>query len=102
MRDMTNQTDKERAMYIEILDVTNQQFLPFTFNLDNPYTMYDNANQYANTSNSSQNYGWNDYVDLGNCQGSPLTINYWMFGASGYSANYRWNITLSKTNNVSL
>ena len=27
MRDMTNQTDKERAMYIEILDVTNQQFL---------------------------------------------------------------------------
>ena len=102
MTDMTNQADKQRAMYIEILDVGNQSFKPFTFNLDTPYTMWDNPSQYTNTSTSSQNYGWNDYVDLVNCQGSPLTINYWMFGDSGYSANFRWYIALSKTNNVSL
>ena len=64
--------------------------------------MYDNGSQYANTSSSSQNYGWNDYVDLVNCQGSPLTINYWMFGDTGYSANFRWYIALSKTNNVTI
>ncbi len=101
MTDMTNQIDRQRAMYIEILDSSNQSFKPFVFNLDNPYTMYGNASLYANTSTSSQNYGWNDYVDLVNCQGSPLTINYWMFGETGYSANFRWYIALSKTNNVS-
>jgi hypothetical protein len=102
MRSMTNQADNQRAMYIEIRDVNNQQFLPFTFNLLSPYTQFDRQSQYANTSTNSQNYGWVDYVDLVNCQGSPLTINYWLFGSGTLSANFIWNITLSKTNNVSI
>ena len=100
MRAMTNQADNKRAMYIEIRDVNNQQFLPFTFNLNSPYTQFDRQSQYANTSTNSQNYGWVDYVDLTNVQGSPLTINYWLFGAGTLSANFIWNITLSKTNIV--
>ena len=97
---MTNQDDKEYAMYIQILDMNNNPFEANLFNLQTPFTTHKNASTYSNTSNHSENYCWTDWIDLNGCQGSPLTINVWIWASQPITADYAWSLTLSKTNLV--
>lgn len=97
---MSNQTDKATALYIEIVDNASNTSVGYSFNLNNPYTTHKNNSTYSNTNNSVENYGWIDYYNFNNFTSSPLTINLWWYNDNGLSCDFRWNLHLSKTNVV--
>lgn len=102
MRNMTHQGDKSLAFYIELRDNKANSFKGFTFNIDTPYTEWKNISNYSNTSTNSENYGWIDYFDLTGATTGPINVVLWAYGDTAFTAKILWNITLSKTNNVSL
>ena len=97
---MSIQDDKFYAMYIQILDSNSNSFEPNLFNHHTPFTTYKNPSQYSDTSNRSENYCWTDWIDMSGCQGSPLSINVWIYAGQPITADYAWSLTLSKTNIV--
>ena len=99
---MTFQTDKAYAMYIEIRDVngTGNDYTGFLFNQNTPYTTHKNASTYNNTTNNVENYIYTDYIDLNGATGSPLEIRLWRYADNNMSCDFNWLLTLSKNNLV--
>jgi hypothetical protein len=92
---MDNQSDKQRAIYIEILDSNGHSFTSYCFNNNTPFTRFNNNSAYPN---QSENYGFTDFIDLNGISGSPLTINLWWYGDSQLNCEFLYNFNISKTN----
>jgi hypothetical protein len=98
---MSNQTDKGHAMYLEFIDSTGNPFSGFTFNYSTPFTARKNGSTYNNTSNNSENYCWTDYMDFSNgTSGGPFTVNLYTYADNSMSCEFNAIISLSKTNLV--
>jgi hypothetical protein len=106
---MTNQSDKAYAMYIEIRDVgTGNDYQGFLFNQNTPYTTYKNGSGYSYNSYSQiENYIYTDYFDFNNpISGSgppiatPLEIRLWRYADNNMTCDFNWLLTLSKNNLV--
>jgi len=97
---MSVQSDKGYAMYVEFLDSASTSFYSQVFNNSTPYTTYKNASNYSNTVSQTENYVLTDYINFTGCSGSPLTINFYRYGDSGCTADFYWVLSLSRTNIV--
>ena len=97
---MSNQSDKGYAMYIEIIDGSGADYQGFLFNQNTPYTTHKNSSTYSNTVNSCENYVYTDYYDLTGAFGSPLDIRLWRYADNPCSCDFAWLFTLSKNNLV--
>ena len=97
---MSNQSDKSYAMYVDILDSSNTPYYGFLFNQSTPFTTHKNDSTYGNTNSHIENYIYTDYFSLNGASGSPFTINLWLFADNPISCDFNWLLTLSKTNLV--
>jgi hypothetical protein len=99
---MTNQSDKAYAMYIEIRDVngTGNDYQGFLFNQNTPYTTRKNPSTYSATNTQIENYVYTDYYDFSGATGSPLEIRLWRYAENSMSCDFSWLVTLSKNNLV--
>jgi hypothetical protein len=99
---MSNQSDKAYAMYIEIRDGSGSgtDYQGFLFNQNTPYTTHKNISTYSATVTSCENYVYTDYYDFSGAYGSPLEIRLWRFGDNPCSCDFNWLFTLSKNNLV--
>ena len=99
-RNMSNQSDKALAIYIEILDNNFTSFVPFNFNLNTPFTTHKNNSTYTQTDTQSENYCWSDYVNFSGTLGTPLSINLWWSADNPLSCDFSWTLSMTKTNVV--
>jgi hypothetical protein len=100
---MSNQSDKGYAMYIEIRDGSGSgtDYQGFLFNQNTPYTTWKNPSTYSSaTVSSCENYVYTDYYDLSGAYGSPLDIRLWRYADNPCSCDFAWLFTLSKNNLV--
>jgi len=99
---MTNQSDKAYAMYIEIRDVNGSSidYQGFLFNQNIPFTTHKNNSTYTATNSQIENYCYTDYYDFTGATGSPLEIRLWRYADNPMSCDFSWLLTLSKTNLV--
>ena len=99
---MTKQTDKAYAMYIEVRDIngTGNDYTGFLFNKSTPFTTHKNASTYTATNSQIENYQYTDYFDFSGATGSPLEIRLWRYADNTMSCDFGWLVTLSKNNLV--
>jgi hypothetical protein len=98
---MSPQTDKAFAMYLEFIDSTGNPFSGFSFNYSYPFTTRKNNSTYTFTSNNSENFCWTDHIDFSSgTSGGPFTINLHRYADNPMSGEFNAIISLSKTNLV--
>jgi hypothetical protein len=100
-RNMSDQTNKELAIYFELEDTTTAIYTPFLFNSTTPYTNHKNGSTYPNTPNS-ENYTWSDYVDLSGVNSAvPLMFRLYWFANSSNNFDFNLIVSFTKTNILS-
>jgi hypothetical protein len=101
---MTNTTDKGFAFYINFADEQNNSYNGFTFNVGTPYAKDLQTNAYSQTASDLYAFTYTDLFDFSGLIGTgdtnipPLTIQLLMNGDKDHDADFKWNLTLTKTN----
>lgn len=96
---MTDQTNKECAMYFEIEDASSAIYTGFLFNNATPYTGRRDGSTYSATSQQSENYGWTDYFDFTGMNGNtPLEFKWYWFANGTNSYDFNWLVSFTRTN----
>lgn len=96
---MTDQTNKECAMYFEIEDAVSAIYTGFLFNNATPFTTHRNGSTYYATSQQSENYGWTDYFDFTGINGNtPLEFRWYWFSNGTNSYDFNWLVSFTRTN----
>jgi hypothetical protein len=100
-RNMTDQSNKELAMYFELEDQTTTIYTPFLFNNNTPYTTYKNSSTYSATSTQSENYCWSDYISLNGVNGNvPLEFHMYWWANSANTFDFELLVSFTRTNLV--
>lgn len=96
---MTDQTNKECAMYFEIEDASSALYNGFLFNQGTPFTTHRLNSTYSASSTQSENYGWTDYFDFTGMNGnSPLEFRFYWFANGGNSYDFNSLVSFTRTN----
>lgn len=100
MWNMQFQTDAKRAMFIEIIDGNSVAYYGYCFNAVTPYTSHKSNSSYSETISKCENFGWSDYFNFQDFLALDITINLWIYGANTLTANFAWNLSMTKTSIV--
>ena len=95
---MTNQTDKAYAMYLEFVDNNSTSYTGICFNQNTPFTTHRNSSTYTATVSDCQNYCWSDHIDFSGSSGGSFSVHLWRYADNPMSCDFIAIITLSKTN----
>jgi hypothetical protein len=96
---MTDQANKELAIYIDFQDISTNIYTPFLFNQNTPFTTNKNPSTYSASSTQSENYGWTDYVDFSGMNGAtPIEFQLWWFANGTNNFDFSLLVTLTRTN----
>lgn len=99
-RNMTDQSNKELAIYFELEDAASTIYTPFLFNSTTPYTNYKNASSFPLTP-QSENYIWTDYVNLNGVNNNvPLLFRLYWFANSNNNFDFNLLVSFTRTNIV--
>ena len=97
--------DKGFATYIDFNDQAMTFYSPFLYNATTPYARYFNQGSYVQASPLLLPWGWTDVVDFAGLAGTtganlPLKINLYVAADGGFSCNFNWKVSLTRTNVV--
>lgn len=99
------QGDKGFASYIDFEDQSTNLYTPFLFNATTPFARFFNNSSYNQASPLLFSWGWSDYVDFGGLVGTgsgnlPLNVNLYVAGDGALTGDFKWKVSLTRTNGV--
>lgn len=99
---MTDQANKELAIYCEFRDGNGNSYTPWLFNQSTPYTNHRNQSTYSASSTQSENYQLiNDYVDFTGVNSAvPFDFRLWWYSNSTNTFDFQMLVSLIRTNLV--
>ena len=99
------QGDKGFASYIDFEDQGTNIYTPFLFNATTPFARFFNSSSYNQASPSLFSWGWSDFVDFAGLENTgsgnlPLKVNLYVAGDSALNGDFKWKVSLTRTNGV--
>jgi len=99
-----NNNDNGFAFYINFVDEQLVEYNGWQFNQTTPYAQALTGNSYSQTSSQLQAFTYTDFYDFSGLVGTsdtnipPLTIQLFMNADKDHDADFKWSLTLTKTN----